>query len=113
MFQILNLTFSRPPKKSENNVAHVAVVRKQDDRQKLQGHGCKQCLEVTVDTIFLCYQFLVKLFDFQRTECLGVVKMMASCGYCSIVVKILMCKIKALAPTVLSFVSIQHHTVDL
>ncbi|KAL4218246.1 DNA endonuclease rbbp8 [Mactra antiquata] len=38
-------SFDCLPKKPKNDIAHIAVVRKRDERQKLQGHGCKQCLE--------------------------------------------------------------------
>ncbi|WAR17412.1 CTIP-like protein [Mya arenaria] len=45
----LDDSFDRRPKKktsgTEQEVAHVAVVRKRDERQKLQGHDCKQCTE--------------------------------------------------------------------
>jgi hypothetical protein len=36
----------RLPKSKTSDIAHVAVVRKRDERQKLPGHGCKQCVEV-------------------------------------------------------------------
>lgn len=41
----LDDSFDRLPKKQGSDVAHVAVVRKQDERQKLQGHSCKECLQ--------------------------------------------------------------------
>ncbi|XP_045182574.2 uncharacterized protein LOC123541222 [Mercenaria mercenaria] len=38
-------SFDRLPKNKGSGIAHVAVVRKRDERQKLQGHGCKECLQ--------------------------------------------------------------------
>ncbi|XP_060600458.1 DNA endonuclease RBBP8-like [Ruditapes philippinarum] len=38
-------SFDRLPKSKTSDIAHVAVVRKRDERQKLPGHGCKQCVE--------------------------------------------------------------------
>lgn len=41
-----NDSFDRPPRKRQGpEIAHEAVVRKKEERQKLQGHGCKQCVE--------------------------------------------------------------------
>lgn len=45
------LFINRVPKKQDKKVAHVAVVRKQDERKKLQGHGCKQCEEVEENVV--------------------------------------------------------------
>ncbi|KAH3709342.1 hypothetical protein DPMN_068804, partial [Dreissena polymorpha] len=47
LIQHMDDSFDRPHKKktTADEVAHVAVVRKRDERQKLQGHDCKQCTE--------------------------------------------------------------------
>ena len=67
--------YFRVPRNEENKIAHVAVVRKQDERQKLQGHGCKQCLEVATVMFDLITALLVTIigwniiflaFDFCR-----------------------------------------------
>ena len=43
-----------PKKKKSPEIAHVAVVRKRDERQKLKGHSCRECYEV-VQNFFICH----------------------------------------------------------
>ena len=45
----LDVSFDHVPKKKEPEIAHVAVVRKRDERQKLKGHSCRDCYEVGME----------------------------------------------------------------
>ena len=42
-----DISFDHVPKKKESEIAHVAVVRKRDERQKLKGHSCRECYQVS------------------------------------------------------------------
>ena len=42
-----DISFDHVPKKKEPEIAHVAVVRKRDERQKLKGHSCRECYQVS------------------------------------------------------------------